>query len=120
HGGSRRFGKRPSAPGPTPHLAKPFRSRRIASLPGRSPRWREHLALADMVGGADHAVVLHALDDSRRTIVADLQMALHKARRGLAAGGDGGRGPVIKPVSPGRSPRRRGGPGAPPRLYPPR
>src|SRR5262249_37471991 len=38
---------------------------------------RQHLALADMVGGADHAFRLHALDDARGTVVADLEVALH-------------------------------------------
>src|SRR5438105_5055592 len=37
-----------------------------------------------MVGGADDALRLHPFDDPRRAVVADLQMALHKARRSLA------------------------------------
>ena len=44
---------------------------------------RQHLALADMVGGADDPLRFHALDDPRGAIVTDLKMALHKARRRL-------------------------------------
>src|SRR5271156_6659195 len=44
----------------------------------------QHLALADMVGLADHALGLHALDQARRAVVADLQIALDEAGRGLA------------------------------------
>src|SRR5260370_34787464 len=45
---------------------------------------RQHFAFADMVGGADDALGLHALDDARGAIVADLQVALDEARRRLA------------------------------------
>ena len=43
----------------------------------------EDLALADMVGGADDALLLHALDEGGGAVVADLQAALDIARRGL-------------------------------------
>src|SRR5690348_8147329 len=45
---------------------------------------RQHLALADVVGGADHALLLHALDDAGGSVVADLQVALDEAGRALA------------------------------------
>src|SRR5579859_2776049 len=63
----------------------------INRRPGRSPsppRRGEDLALADVVGGADDAFGLHALDDAGGAVVADLQVALHKARRGLALAAD--------------------------------
>src|SRR5690242_8050161 len=37
---------------------------------------RQDLALAHMIGGADHALGFHALDDARGAVVADLQMPL--------------------------------------------
>ena len=52
-----------------------------------------------MVGGADHALLLHALDDPRGAVVADLQMALHKAGRGLALAGDERDGLVVELVA---------------------
>src|SRR5690242_2969401 len=45
---------------------------------------REHLALADMVGGGHDTLALHALDDAGGAIVADLQVALDEAGRALA------------------------------------
>src|SRR6185437_1324891 len=45
---------------------------------------RQHFALADMVGGADNAFRLHALDDAGGAVVADLQVALDEAGRRLA------------------------------------
>jgi len=41
-----------------------------------------------MVGTADDAFFLHPLNDAGGAIIADLQMALHKAGRGLALAGD--------------------------------
>src|SRR5262245_12589980 len=49
---------------------------------------RQHLALADMVRGADDALGLHALDDPGGAVVADLQVPLHQARRRLALAAD--------------------------------
>src|SRR5437764_6198788 len=64
-------------------------SRRTAMEFSRVPgRWGEDLAFADMVGRADDALGFHALDEPRGAVVADLQIALHKARRGLALAGD--------------------------------
>src|SRR5215218_11347635 len=48
----------------------------------------EHLTLADMVGGGDHALALHALDDAGGAVVADLQVALDEAGRAFALTGD--------------------------------
>src|SRR5947208_2822810 len=59
----------------------------------------EDLALADMVGGADDAFGFHALDQSRGAVVADLQIPLHKARRGLALAGDERHGLVVERVA---------------------
>src|SRR5438067_13736432 len=65
-----------------------------------SPRRRgEDLALADMVGGADDAFGLHALDQTRGAVVADLQIALHKARRGLALARDERDGLVVQRIA---------------------
>src|SRR5690348_18358146 len=44
----------------------------------------QDLALADVVGRADHALALHALDDARGAVVADLQVPLDEAGRGFA------------------------------------
>ena len=55
----------------------------------------QHFAAADPVGLADHAGGFHALDDARRAVVADLQVALDKAGRGLAFAGDQGHGLVV-------------------------
>ena len=41
-----------------------------------------------MVGLADEAVLLHPLDQPRRAVVADAQLALEIAGRGLLAFGD--------------------------------
>ena len=49
---------------------------------------RQHFALADMVGGADDAFGFHALDDAGGAVVADLQVALDEAGRGLALAAD--------------------------------
>lgn len=40
-----------------------------------------------MVRFADHALTFHLLDDTRRAVIADLQMALDKAGRGLLLAG---------------------------------
>src|SRR5438874_1402497 len=67
---------------------------------GRSTRRRgQYLALADMVGGADDALGFHALDEARSAVVADLQIALHKARRGLALARDESDGLVVQGVA---------------------
>src|SRR5437763_15936679 len=67
---------------------------------GRSPRRRgEHLALADMVGGADDAFGSHAVDQARGAVVADLQIALHKARRSLALAGNERHGLVVERIA---------------------
>src|SRR5262249_53579097 len=48
----------------------------------------QDFALADVVGGADDAFGLHALDQAGGAVVADLQIALHEAGRGLALARD--------------------------------
>ena len=48
----------------------------------------QHFAAADMVGLADQSVLLHPLDQPRRTIVADAQLALEVGGRSLLALGD--------------------------------
>src|SRR3982750_3517380 len=48
----------------------------------------QHLAAADMVGFADQTVVLHPIDQSRRAVVADAQLALDVGGRRLLALGD--------------------------------
>src|SRR5260370_20136555 len=40
---------------------------------------RQDLALADMVGGGHHALLLHAFDDAGGAVVADLPVALDEA-----------------------------------------
>src|SRR5215470_5399625 len=52
-----------------------------------------------MVGGADDALRLHAFDEARGAVVADLQIALHKARRGLALARDERDGLVVERVA---------------------
>src|SRR4029079_8766857 len=75
-------------------------SRRTAMESSGLPRWRrEHLPLADMVGGADDPLGFHALDQPRGAVVADLQIALHKARRGLALAGDERHGLVVQRIA---------------------
>src|SRR5437588_10233867 len=59
----------------------------------------EDLALADMVGGADDAFGLHAREQTRGAVVADLQIALHKARRGLALARDERDGLVVQRIA---------------------
>jgi len=49
-----------------------------------------YLAAADMVGGGDDLVLLHALDQAGGAIVADLKVALHEAGRRLALAADQG------------------------------
>ena len=44
----------------------------------------QDLPLADPVGFADDAFLLHPLDDARRAVVADLQVTLDEARGSLA------------------------------------
>ncbi len=51
-----------------------------------------------MVGGADQALTLHAVDDARGPVVADLQVALDKAGGGLALAYHQGDGLVVKVV----------------------
>src|SRR5713101_2155444 len=60
---------------------------------------RQHLALADMVGGADDALGLHALDDARGAVVADLQVALHETGRRLALAAHQRHGLVVERVA---------------------
>jgi hypothetical protein len=45
---------------------------------------RQYLAFADMVGGGDDAFRFHPFDNPSCAVVADLKVALHKARRSLA------------------------------------
>src|SRR5258708_36018646 len=45
---------------------------------------RHDLALADMVGAAHDAFLLHALDDAGGAVVADLQVAMDEAHAALA------------------------------------
>src|SRR5579872_362273 len=71
---------------------------------GRSPKalaWAggEDFALADVVGAADDAFRFHALDDAGGAVVADLQMALDEAGRGLALAGDQRHGLVVEAVA---------------------
>src|SRR6185437_3929182 len=61
----------------------------------RSPRSQrmpvgvdEHLAAPDMVGLPDQAILLHPLDQPRRTVVAHPQLPLQVGGRGLLALGD--------------------------------
>src|SRR5216683_413675 len=71
---------------------------------------RQHLALADMIGGADDALGLHALDDARGAVVADLQVALHETGRRLALAAPAPR-PGRRARRPSRPrPRRRAAP----------
>jgi len=44
----------------------------------------KNVPFPDMVGCADNAFFLHPLDDPRRPVVADLQVALHETCRCLA------------------------------------
>src|SRR6056297_2457012 len=44
---------------------------------------RQHLALADVVGGADHALLLHLFHEPRGLVVADRQLALDVGGRAL-------------------------------------
>src|SRR5437588_349421 len=67
---------------PTRRPSRRYRALAKAALLAR--RRREHFALADMVGRADDALGFHLFDEPRRAVVADLQIALHKAGRGLA------------------------------------
>src|SRR5665213_2888787 len=48
----------------------------------------QDLALADVIGAADDAFGLHPLDDAGGPVIADLEVALHEARRGLAITAD--------------------------------
>src|SRR3546814_12088116 len=45
---------------------------------------RQHFALAHVIGSRDQTLFLHALDDAGGAVVADLEVALHKAGRCLA------------------------------------
>src|SRR3546814_16950246 len=47
-------------------------------------RSRQHFALAHVIGSRDQTLFLHALDDAGGAVVADLEVALHKAGRCLA------------------------------------
>src|ERR1044072_4069535 len=66
-------------------------------LYGSGPFWRsnrvpfrvdQHLAPPDMVRLADQPVLLHPLDEPRRAVVADAELALEIGRRSLLAFGD--------------------------------
>src|SRR5579862_4273911 len=59
----------------------------------------EDFALADVIGRADDAVGFHPLDEAGGAVVADLQVALDKARRGLAFAADEGDGLMIEGVA---------------------
>src|SRR5690606_30039016 len=59
----------------------------------------EHFALADMVGSADDALALHALDDARGAVIADLQVTLHEAGRSLPFPTDNGDRLVVELVA---------------------
>ena len=48
----------------------------------------QHFAASDMVGLADQPVLLHPLDEPRRAVVADPELALEVGRRGLLALGN--------------------------------
>src|SRR6185369_8276465 len=48
----------------------------------------QHLPATDMVGLADEPVLLHPLDQARRAVVADAELALEVRRRRLLALGD--------------------------------
>ena len=52
-----------------------------------------------MVGGADHAFLLHPLDQGGGAVVADLEAALDIAGRGLAVARDHGDGAVVEVVA---------------------
>src|SRR5262249_21385084 len=70
----------------TAYAAQADKSHSSVSSPSFNPIdvARQDLPLADPVGWADDAFLLHALDDARRAIVADLQVTLNEARRCLA------------------------------------
>src|SRR5690349_11549802 len=48
----------------------------------------QHFAATDMVGLSDEAVLLHPLDQARRAVVPDAELALEVRGRGLLAFGD--------------------------------
>jgi len=52
-----------------------------------------------MVGGADDPLRLHSLDDAGGAVVADLEMALDEAGRGLALAADQRDGAIIEIVA---------------------
>lgn len=54
-----------------------------------------------MVGGADHAFLLHAFNERGGAVVADLQAALDVGGRGLLVAGDHRHGAVIEIVARG-------------------
>src|SRR5262249_53959347 len=54
-------------------------------------------------GGGHHALLLHALDDAGGAVVADLQVALDEARRGLALAADQGHRLVVELVAGARA-----------------
>src|SRR5947208_16450085 len=59
----------------------------------------QDFTLADVVGLADDAIGFHPLDQAGGAVVADLQVALDKARRGLALAADEGNGLGIEGVA---------------------
>src|SRR5258708_38293525 len=80
------------------------RSTRVAQNLSRGglfpPLGEEDLALALMVGLADHAVFFHALDQPRGAVVADLQAALDVGGRDLALARDDGDRLVVEIIAP--------------------
>src|SRR5205085_7142976 len=68
---------------PVPPRSASFRSDRVAVGVD------QHFAPADMVGLADKSILLHPLDQPRRAIVADAELALEvRHRRFLTLGDD--------------------------------
>ena len=59
---------------------------------------QQDLALSDVVGAGDDALVLHLLDQPRSLVVADAKLALDVGGRALAVLGDDGDGLVVKCV----------------------
>src|SRR5258708_21098171 len=80
------------------------RSTRVAQNLSRGglfpPLGEEDLALALMVGLADHAVFFHALDQPRGAVIADLQPALDVGGRDLALARDDGDRLVVEIIAP--------------------
>src|SRR5665213_3132620 len=78
-----------------------FSEWRNSGGPGSAARRgpRQDVTLAGVIGGPDHPLVLHLLDQRGGAVVADLQPALDIAGGGLAVAGDHGHGAVVEIVA---------------------